>query len=185
MTERQVQLINDFEPSRGPTPCGTRSRNPSTFTQSISTACPRSWGPESRANASRPRTVSISGRITFYPEVIDPLSGRALPDGEEGELVFTSLTKEALPKRSSSRSANYLRISRSSSPERGGWIRWRSESRRVPMRASGRSVSRPPSVSNTSSRTPSASPRVSVLDPDGIERSAGKARRIRDHRPRG
>jgi len=33
----------------------------------------------------------------FYPEIIDPASGAVLPDGEEGELVFTSLTKEALP----------------------------------------------------------------------------------------
>ena len=33
----------------------------------------------------------------FYPEVIDPETGEVLPDGEEGELVFTSLTKEALP----------------------------------------------------------------------------------------
>jgi phenylacetate-CoA ligase len=33
----------------------------------------------------------------FYPEIIDPGSGAVLPDGEEGELVFTSLTKEALP----------------------------------------------------------------------------------------
>jgi len=33
----------------------------------------------------------------FYPEIIDPESGKALPDGEMGELVFTSLTKEALP----------------------------------------------------------------------------------------
>ncbi|MGC0366189.1 phenylacetate-CoA ligase [Rhodococcus sp. 27YEA15] len=33
----------------------------------------------------------------FYPEVIDPVTGEVLPDGEEGELVFTSLTKEALP----------------------------------------------------------------------------------------
>ena len=33
----------------------------------------------------------------FYPEIIDPESGRVLPDGEKGELVFTSLTKEALP----------------------------------------------------------------------------------------
>ena len=33
----------------------------------------------------------------FYPEIIDPVSGEVLPDGEEGELVFTSLTKEALP----------------------------------------------------------------------------------------
>ncbi len=33
----------------------------------------------------------------FYPEVIDPETGAVLPDGEIGELVFTSLTKEALP----------------------------------------------------------------------------------------
>jgi phenylacetate-CoA ligase len=33
----------------------------------------------------------------FYPEVIDPQTGDLLPDGEEGELVFTSLTKEAFP----------------------------------------------------------------------------------------
>ena len=33
----------------------------------------------------------------FYPEVIDPASGEVLPDGEMGELVFTSLTKEACP----------------------------------------------------------------------------------------
>jgi len=33
----------------------------------------------------------------FYPEVIDPESGEVLPDGEQGELVFTSLTKEAFP----------------------------------------------------------------------------------------
>ena len=33
----------------------------------------------------------------FYPEIIDPQTGEVLPEGEEGELVFTSLTKEALP----------------------------------------------------------------------------------------
>jgi phenylacetate-CoA ligase len=33
----------------------------------------------------------------FYPEIIDPETGQVLPDGEFGELVFTSLTKEALP----------------------------------------------------------------------------------------
>ena len=33
----------------------------------------------------------------FYPEIIDPESGELMPDGEEGELVFTSLTKEAMP----------------------------------------------------------------------------------------
>jgi len=33
----------------------------------------------------------------FYPEIIDPVTGAVLPDGEQGELVFTSLSKEALP----------------------------------------------------------------------------------------
>ncbi|MGY8986758.1 MAG: phenylacetate--CoA ligase, partial [Sphingomonadales bacterium] len=33
----------------------------------------------------------------FYPEIIDSETGEVLPDGEEGELVFTSLTKEAFP----------------------------------------------------------------------------------------
>jgi phenylacetate-CoA ligase len=33
----------------------------------------------------------------FYPEIIDPESGEVLPEGAEGELVLTSLTKEALP----------------------------------------------------------------------------------------
>ena len=33
----------------------------------------------------------------FYPEIIDPETGAVLADGEDGELVFTSLTKEALP----------------------------------------------------------------------------------------
>jgi phenylacetate-CoA ligase len=33
----------------------------------------------------------------FYPEIIDPETGQVLPDGEEGELVFTTLTKQAFP----------------------------------------------------------------------------------------
>ena len=33
----------------------------------------------------------------FYPEIVDAESGAVMPDGEKGELVFTSLTKEALP----------------------------------------------------------------------------------------
>lgn len=33
----------------------------------------------------------------FYPEIIDPITGEVLPDGSEGELVFTSLSKEAMP----------------------------------------------------------------------------------------
>ena len=33
----------------------------------------------------------------FFPEIVDPSSGTVLPDGQPGELVFTTLTKEALP----------------------------------------------------------------------------------------
>jgi len=33
----------------------------------------------------------------FYPEIIDPVTGEPVADGEEGELVFTSLTREAMP----------------------------------------------------------------------------------------
>jgi phenylacetate-CoA ligase len=33
----------------------------------------------------------------FYPEIIDPITGRVQPDGEAGELLFTSLTREAMP----------------------------------------------------------------------------------------
>jgi phenylacetate-CoA ligase len=33
----------------------------------------------------------------FYPEIIDPISGKVLPEGEEGELVLTTLTKEGIP----------------------------------------------------------------------------------------
>jgi phenylacetate-CoA ligase len=33
----------------------------------------------------------------FYPEIIDPTTGEVLPDGEYGELVFTTLSKEAMP----------------------------------------------------------------------------------------
>jgi phenylacetate-CoA ligase len=33
----------------------------------------------------------------FYPEIVDPATGAVLPEGAEGELVFTSLTKQALP----------------------------------------------------------------------------------------
>ena len=33
----------------------------------------------------------------FYPEIIDPITGEVLPEGSQGELVFTSLTKQAMP----------------------------------------------------------------------------------------
>jgi phenylacetate-CoA ligase len=43
------------------------------------------------------RSGSHVNEDVFYPEIVDPATGEPLPDGEEGVLVFTTLTKEALP----------------------------------------------------------------------------------------
>ena len=48
-------------------------------------------------NASGRRTACTSGKTTSTPRSSTPSTGERLPDGEEGELVFTSLTKEAMP----------------------------------------------------------------------------------------
>ena len=65
--------------------------------RSTSTACrrcaARAWPP----SASTPAPGCTSRRTTSWSRSIDPDSGRAVPAGEEGELVFTTLTKEALP----------------------------------------------------------------------------------------
>ena len=55
-----------------------------------------------RARASRRRPAETQDGLHvwedhFLPEIIDPVTHEVLPDGEEGELVFTSLTKQAMP----------------------------------------------------------------------------------------
>ena len=62
-----------------------------------STACPRSWGRAWPPSASSRKDGPVIWEDHFYPEIIDPETGAVLPDGSPGELVFTSLTKEALP----------------------------------------------------------------------------------------
>ena len=54
-------------------------------------------GPGVAAECIETRDGPVIWEDHFYPEVIDPDTGAVLPDGEPGELVFTSLTKEALP----------------------------------------------------------------------------------------
>jgi phenylacetate-CoA ligase len=54
-------------------------------------------GPGVAAECIESRDGPVIWEDHFYPEIIDPDTGRVLPDGESGELVFTSLTKEALP----------------------------------------------------------------------------------------
>jgi len=44
-----------------------------------------------------PRTAFTSWKTTFNPEVIDPETLLPLPDGTEGELVLTTLSKQAMP----------------------------------------------------------------------------------------
>ena len=54
-------------------------------------------GPGVCRSRGRPRTGCTSGRTTSCPRSSIPSPARVLPDGEEGELVFTSLTKQAMP----------------------------------------------------------------------------------------
>ena len=64
--------------------------------RSTSTACPRSWARASPANASA-RPACTAGRTTSCSRSSTPRPARAVPEGEAGELVITTLTKEALP----------------------------------------------------------------------------------------
>lgn len=168
----------------------------------------------------------------FYPEIIDPSTGAVLPDGEEGELVFTSLTKEALPiiryrtrdltrllpgtartmrrmEKITGRSDDMIilrgvnvfptRIEEiiltvvGLSPHfqivltregRMDQMEIRVEARREALTQDAR-LAAASRLEHIVKDTVGVTARVSILDPDGIERSAGKARRIIDHRPRG
>lgn len=54
-------------------------------------------GPGVASETRECRDGSLISEDHFYPEIIDSFTGEVLPDGSDGELVFTSLTKEALP----------------------------------------------------------------------------------------
>jgi phenylacetate-CoA ligase len=133
MTERQVQLIRDFEPRiimvtpsyflaivdemerQGLDPAdssleiGIFGAEPWTdeMRREIEQRCnmhavdiyglSEVIGPGVAQEAVRTKDGLHVWEDHFYPEVIDPVSGEVLPEGEEGELVFTSLTKQAMP----------------------------------------------------------------------------------------
>ena len=133
MTERQVQLILDFQPDIIiPTPSyllvildefRRRGLDPSGTSLKIAFCGAEPWTNAMRAEIESAfdidavDTYGLSELIGpgmasecietkdgpyvwedhFYPEIIDPQSGQVLTDGERGELVFTSLTKEAMP----------------------------------------------------------------------------------------
>jgi len=133
MTERQVQLITDFEPdaimvtpSYMLTIVDTMEHagiDPRTTSLRTGVFGAEPWTQEMRAELEHKLdidAVDIYGLSEvmgpgvgqecvetkdglhiwedhFYPEIVDPETGEVLPDGAEGELVFTSLTKEAFP----------------------------------------------------------------------------------------
>jgi phenylacetate-CoA ligase len=133
MTERQVQLIYDFEPEiimvtpsymlaiaeeierqgKDPRQCpleiGIFGAEPWTpaMREAIESKCGMDAidiyglseviGPGVGQECIETKDGLTIWEDHFYPEVVDPNTGEALPEGEKGELVFTSLTKEALP----------------------------------------------------------------------------------------
>jgi phenylacetate-CoA ligase len=133
MTERQVQLINDFRPDAimvtpsymmalldgfrkaGLEPTETSLKfgvfGAEPWTNAMRAEIERSFrldatdiyglseviGPGVAQECVETKDGLHIWEDHFYPEIIDPLTGAVLPDGEKGELVFTSLTKEAFP----------------------------------------------------------------------------------------
>ena len=132
-TERQVQLIQDFQPdiiTATPTYLLTildefhrQGIDPTSTSLKVAICGAEPWTDEMRREIEKSFDidavdiyglsevmgpgVACESAVTkdgptiwedhFYPEIVDPFTGEVLPDGEEGELVFTSLTKEALP----------------------------------------------------------------------------------------
>lgn len=133
MTERQVQLIQDFRPRIiMVTPSyflgildemEAQGVDPKSTSLEIGIFGAEPWTEQMREEVQRPeqhpgrrhlRPLEVIGpgvsqesgetqdglhiwEDHFYPEVVDPVTGEVLPDGQEGELVFTSLTKQAMP----------------------------------------------------------------------------------------
>jgi len=79
-------------PSRGPTPCAAASKRLPASRRSTSTAHGDHRARRRRGMHS-PRRLHIF-EDHFYPEIIDPESLEPLPEGQEGELVLTTLTKQ-------------------------------------------------------------------------------------------
>jgi phenylacetate-CoA ligase len=133
MTERQVQLIADFEPDvimvtpsylltivdamqrAGIDPAATSLRvgvlGAEPWTEQMRTELEQTcaidavdiyglsevMGPGVAQECVETKDGLHVWEDHFYPEILDPVTGEVLPDGEEGELVLTSLTKEAMP----------------------------------------------------------------------------------------
>ena len=84
-------------PSPGPTPCAARSRRRFDMHAVDIYGLSEVMGPGVANECVETKDGLHIWEDHFYPEIIDPETGAVLPDGEQGELVFTSLTKEAMP----------------------------------------------------------------------------------------
>jgi len=166
----------------------------------------------------------------FYPEIIDPATGEVLPDGEEGELVLTTLSKEAMPViRYRTRDLTRLLPGTARSMRRMQRVTGRSDDMLIVrgvnvfptqieeqiLKIAGLAphyqilltrarrldemeilVEALPGVDADARRRLAAelegrikgligvTARVSILEPGGVERSQGKARRVIDTRPK-
>jgi phenylacetate-CoA ligase len=267
MTERQVQLICDFEPDIiMVTPSymlaildefKAKGIDPRETSLSIGIFGAEPWTNQMRAeieDAFAMDAVDIFGLSEvmgpgvanecvetkdglhiwedhFYPEVIDPESGKPLADGEKGELVFTTLTKEGLPViRYRTRDLTRLLPGTARTHRRMEKVTGRSDDMMIIrgvnvfptqieellLRCQGLSphylielsredrldvatlfVEARPEVHGDAERTAEAASlamhirnnigigiKVLVGDPGAVERSAGKARRVIDKRPK-
>ncbi|WP_299842327.1 phenylacetate--CoA ligase PaaK [uncultured Paracoccus sp.] len=167
----------------------------------------------------------------FYPEIINPETGEVLPDGEMGELVFTTLTKEALPMvRYRTRDLTRILPGTARTHRRIEKITGRSDDMiilrgvnvfptqieeqilkcaglaphfQIELTRAGRMdtmtvhVECTPDQSSDDARAKAAkdlvhhiksvvgvSTKVNVLEPNGVARSEGKAKRVVDNRPK-
>jgi phenylacetate-CoA ligase len=167
----------------------------------------------------------------FYPEIVDPVTGKVLPDGEQGELVFTSLTKVGMPViRYRTRDLTRLLPGTARSMRRMARITGRSDDMLIVrgvnlfptqveeqiLKVKGLSAhyqivltregrldeaevvveAAPASVGEEARKASAAelghhikgligiTANISVVDPGGVERSQGKARRVIDKRPK-
>ena len=166
----------------------------------------------------------------FYPEIVDPVTGKVVLDGEKGELVFTSLTKQAMPViRYRTRDLTRLLPGTARPMRRMEKITGRTDdmiilrgvnlfptqieelilrtpplsphfqcvlAREGPLDTLTVRVERREGIDPTAGadagrelarlvkNTIGVSVAVEVIEPDGVERSMGKMRRIVDHRPR-
>ncbi len=268
MTERQVQLITDFQPRvimvtpsyflslldemerQGVDPSHTSLRvgifGAEPWTEAMRTEVEERTsmdavdiyglseviGPGVAQEAASTKDGLHIWEDHFYPEVIEPLTGAVLPDGEQGELVLTSLTKQAMPVlRFRTRDLTRLlpgtaypgfrRMAKVTGrtddmmivrgvnvfptqieehvlaepllapyfqcvltqPARMVELTILTESHEVLAAADKDALAR--RLEERIKDRVGSSCRVEVRDPGGIERSAGKARRIVDERPRG